>query len=243
MALTTSECAAMIEAAARNRVNLGVGFNNRYNPVFQAMADQVRKGQIGDVHTIDAFWGSMGRDRVSWRADAALAGGGCLMDAGVHVIDLVLQLTRQPIHRLQAMQDTQRYGWPLDEMTLATLGFAGGIHAVLHISQAFRYGRNGIVVHGSRGCLAAWKIFRRQLVEPPVPSGYLVRFDNERQESTEYPAGDLFAYELDAFGQAVLKGLPPDIPGIDGLQVQGDCGSHPAKRPAERGRMTCQNAI
>ncbi len=65
-----------------------VGFNHRYHPAI-ALA-KYRVCEIGELFAIRARYGHGGRlgyDK-EWRADSALAGGGELLEQGIHIIDL-----------------------------------------------------------------------------------------------------------------------------------------------------------
>lgn len=69
---------------------LGVGFNHRFHPAFQKVKRMMRESWVGPLMYIRARYGHGGRigyDK-EWRADPALAGGGELLDQGVHLIDL-----------------------------------------------------------------------------------------------------------------------------------------------------------
>src|SRR5208282_2849830 len=67
-----------------------VGFNHRYHPSFIKAREIFDSGVMGELMFVRARYGHGGRigyDR-EWRANPKLAGGGELMDQGVHLIDL-----------------------------------------------------------------------------------------------------------------------------------------------------------
>lgn len=67
-----------------------VGFNHRFHPSFEKAKEIIAKEKIGDVMFIRARYGHGGRlgyDK-EWRAKKEIAGGGELLDQGVHIIDL-----------------------------------------------------------------------------------------------------------------------------------------------------------
>ncbi len=80
-----------VAAAARNaRVTVRVGFNHRFHPALRKARELVDAGACGPMMFVRGRYGHGGRigyDR-EWRADPALAGGGELLDQGVHLIDL-----------------------------------------------------------------------------------------------------------------------------------------------------------
>ncbi len=87
---TAAECASVVDAAkAANRL-LGVDFSYRRTAAVEAVAGLVRSGELGRVFAADlTFHNAYGPDK-PWFHDPALSGGGCLIDLGVHLVDLAL---------------------------------------------------------------------------------------------------------------------------------------------------------
>lgn len=89
-ARTVKELQPLIDAAAAAGVQVRVGFNHRYHPAFIKAQELQKSGALGDMMFIRGRYGHGGRvgyDR-EWRADPEMAGGGELIDQGVHLIDL-----------------------------------------------------------------------------------------------------------------------------------------------------------
>lgn len=87
---TPAEVRQLRELADRVGRILAVGFNHRFHPAFQRAKQIVAGGSLGPLMYIRARYGHGGRpgyDR-EWRADPERAGGGELLDQGVHLIDL-----------------------------------------------------------------------------------------------------------------------------------------------------------
>ena len=87
-----AETAAAIAAArAANRL-LAVDMSYRFSAAAQALKAAVASGELGRIHAIDlTFHNAYGPDK-PWFRDRALSGGGCLIDLGVHLLDLALWL-------------------------------------------------------------------------------------------------------------------------------------------------------
>lgn len=98
MARTSAEADAMVAAArAAGRV-LQVAFNYRYRGDISALREQVEAGTLGRVYHARAWW--LRRAGIptlgSWFTNREMAGGGPLIDLGVHVLDATLQLMGRP---------------------------------------------------------------------------------------------------------------------------------------------------
>jgi predicted dehydrogenase len=98
IARTVPEAMAMVEAArAADRV-LDVVFNHRQRGDIQALKALIEAGRLGQPYYAKAWW--LRRAGIptlgSWFTRAELAGGGPLLDIGVHVLDYALFLLGQP---------------------------------------------------------------------------------------------------------------------------------------------------
>lgn len=89
-ATNPAEIQTLREAAIRKDRVVGVGFNHRFHRAFRQARALVDAGELGPLMFARARYGHGGRvgyDR-EWRADPKRAGGGELLDQGVHLIDL-----------------------------------------------------------------------------------------------------------------------------------------------------------
>ena len=74
----------------QNNTQLTVGFTLRHYPAIVHARELVAKGAIGELMYLRARYGHGGRPdyNLEWRGDLEMAGGGELLDQGVHLIDL-----------------------------------------------------------------------------------------------------------------------------------------------------------
>jgi predicted dehydrogenase len=90
MARNISECRQMIDSAQHGRAHLCIGHNRRFRQNVSLLKQLLDKGLIGNVIRVEAEEGSTADwPRSSAYFDPARAGGGALMDVGVHSIDLI----------------------------------------------------------------------------------------------------------------------------------------------------------
>jgi len=87
---TAAEVDAVIAAARGADRLLGVDLSYRHTAGMQAIAELVRGGALGHVFAVDlVFHNAYGPDK-AWFYDPAQSGGGCVIDLGVHLVDLAL---------------------------------------------------------------------------------------------------------------------------------------------------------
>jgi len=97
------ETERLLESARRCDRLLRVDLSYRYTSALSALRDLVRTGSIGKVYAAElTFHNAYGPDK-AWARDPALAGGGCLVDLGVHLLDAAFQvLGAQPVAQANA---------------------------------------------------------------------------------------------------------------------------------------------
>jgi len=88
MAITLTDCDRMINAAKGANVKLMIAENHRFLPVHIKIKELVDEGRIGRIFLARAYEGYNVITELSspnsWRADPDRAGGGTLLDAGIH---------------------------------------------------------------------------------------------------------------------------------------------------------------
>jgi len=87
---TADEAAAVVAAARAADRLLGVDFSYRFTEGMRQIRDLIAGGELGRVFAVDlVFHNAYGPDK-PWFYDPAQSGGGCVMDLGVHLVDLAL---------------------------------------------------------------------------------------------------------------------------------------------------------
>ncbi len=98
LARSSDEAAAMVAAAQRANRVLHVAFNHRMRGDVQVLRQAVEAGTLGRIYHAKASW--MRRRGIpglgSWFTSKHMAGGGPLIDLGVHVLDMALYLLGEP---------------------------------------------------------------------------------------------------------------------------------------------------
>jgi predicted dehydrogenase len=93
---TTAETAKVVDAARRADRLLGVDFSYRYTRAVATIRQEIAAGGIGDIFAADlVFHNAYGPDK-NWFYVLDQSGGGCVMDLGIHLIDLALWLLDYP---------------------------------------------------------------------------------------------------------------------------------------------------
>jgi predicted dehydrogenase len=98
LARSAAEAEAIVQAAVESRRVLQVAFNHRARGDVQVLKQYINSGNLGRIYHVKASW--MRRSGIptmgSWFTNRDMAGGGPLIDLGVHVLDLALYLLGEP---------------------------------------------------------------------------------------------------------------------------------------------------
>ncbi len=193
MATTLADAERMVAAARRSGRRLMVEMSFRFKPVSLAAHRLLLEGALGEVYYARSRWirrrgmpvihfdpgGSMARG--SWFVSKALAGGGALIDIGVHVLDLTWWLMGSPrprrvtasAYRNLCQDEFTRRGilCDVDELTAAMVTFDNGASAFFDVSWASNHEQPlNVRLFGSRGGL--------ELDPPALHSGEKGSFDD-----------------------------------------------------------------
>lgn len=232
LGVSAGEVRRVVGAARRADCLLGVDFSYRPAAAFAAVAELVRSGALGKIHAADlTFHNAYGPDK-PWFYDRALSGGGCLMDLGVHLVDMALWLFGFPGVEVAAARLTAG-GRPataeeVEDFALATLNLAGGPVIRLACSWRAHAGQDAVIeaafhgtaggamvrnVEGSFHDLEAWRFAgtsRERIAAPPDAWGGRAAVDWARRlgQSRRFdPAAEQFIATAEVIEAITAVGL------------------------------------
>jgi predicted dehydrogenase len=211
-ARSAAELGPVIEAAKAAGVRVKVGFNHRFHPALRKARALADAGAVGPLLYVRARYGHGGRlnyDR-EWRADPAVAGGGELLDQGVHLIDLARWFLGE-FTRVEGSAHTFFWDMPVEDNGFAWLRTDAGQVAWLHASCTewknlfcFEvFGRDGkLQIDGLGGSYGVERLsFYRMLPQMGPPETAI----------WEYPGEDRSWHgEFEHFAAAVAAGRDPE---------------------------------
>lgn len=159
---TALETEAVIDAARRNDGLLGIDLSYRYTRAMQSVRSALRAGEIGRVYAADfVFHNAYGPDK-AWAQDPELAGGGCVIDLGIHLVDLLLwSLDGSEIRHVRSIlfREGRRLALPTQEIedyAHAEIELSDGGAARLACSWRFSCGCDAVIeasFYGTDGSL------------------------------------------------------------------------------------------
>jgi UDP-N-acetyl-2-amino-2-deoxyglucuronate dehydrogenase len=223
LALDVAEADAMIAAARRAGVQLGVIFQHRWDPPFQRLRRAVERQAFGRVllghvfHRCRNLTAPEFRD--AWREHGKTVGGGVIMMQTIHFLDILLWCLG-PVESVTARVDALVLKRDVEDTGSAVLRFRSGAIGSVVTTEAIETDRiSRIEVHGTTGSAvwenSAWVRWEtaRGHVEEPLPDDEPRLSEAER---TRLLFGTGHVKQIADFVDRVRRGLPPSVTAEDG---------------------------
>ncbi|WP_433675314.1 Gfo/Idh/MocA family protein [Microbacterium gorillae] len=216
LCLTREEAAAITAAVERTGVTVMCAHNQLFQPAVaaaKAMIDSGALGRVYEVRTTDSFYNDFTPESMGWRATAATAGGGELIDTGYHPLYLLQHLAGGSPVAVTAMLSRHRLAFMEGEDSAQVLvRYDNGV--VGHVTTSWAYqpavGTEKFSLVGEKGSLTSdgTTLTSRLRGEEPVT----VSFELVHE----------FAAEVAHFADSIRGGTRPiqtHEEGIDVLEV------------------------
>jgi predicted dehydrogenase len=221
MATRSQDCAAMVEAARDNQAVLMVGMVRRLFPMSAFVGELVRSECLGALESFDVREGTEFRSPVAssaaFRAD--LAGGGVLIDTGVHVLDLLHQWLGGV--RVVSYADDAEGG--VEANCLATLSSKGGATGRVELSRT-RTLRNTVQLRFSDAAMEVGLGPEAELLLRPKNASWTMKGVIGRDNGASYVS--MMGLQLERFAELILGGrsAPITADGADAaIETIEDC--------------------
>src|SRR5262245_32777284 len=130
-AVTLAEARAMAETADRQGLVLAYALQRRFSPSSEVLRQRLAQGALGEIYHSRAVWTrtwGVPEGVGGWFTDPARAGGGALIDIGIHVMDLAWFLMGCPAPTTVSGQVYNKYPeqTQTDDSAFALIRFADG---------------------------------------------------------------------------------------------------------------------
>jgi predicted dehydrogenase len=204
MARNLGEADAMLAAAGRSGAQLMVAHCWRFHDDVLALRARVAAGELGEVvktrgYGVHAGWGPSG-----WFTDPELAGGGALVDMGVHAIDTTRFLLGDPLPSRVLATVATRYGdYAVDDEAIVLVSWSNGTNSIVE-SGWWQPHLGGLEadteVYGTAGYARVWD-------RTELPEGY------------QHCSQPMYSAQMAEFVEALSAGRQPRPSGEDGRVV------------------------
>jgi len=187
---SADETARVIRAARLANRLLAVDLSYRFVRGVQKVKQMISAGEIGTIYIADlVFHNAYGPDK-AWYYDRSFSGGGCLIDLGVHLIDLALWMFDFPeVEKISSRlfsqgKPVQRVPGALEDYALVRLDLATGATVNLACSWRLPAGCDAVIGASFFGVAGGLSV---QNVGGSFYDFYAERFQGTRREILDEP--------------------------------------------------------
>ena len=231
LGLNAKEAQEAIDVCKTAGVKLSVGFMMRYGAHLNTMKAALATGALGKLVSGMAQFSCWMPPRPGgyWCTTMAQAGGGPIMDMGIHLIDLIHYVTDQKVTHVTAMQERIYFDTPdydVDDTSTIILRLENGAQFVVQTlfnvpdsAAAWRFD-----LFGSKGRMLGSAVIGQEdggdlnavlLTDDDDPFG-----EAQSGMSVDAQFRNLYTTEIERFSLAVLNGTEVDIPPETALEAQ-----------------------
>lgn len=222
-----AEVDAMAQAVREAGVLFMQSFPKRLDPASHALRKLVEDDALGRIHTVRVrhghFYGLDRGFREGWLCRREAAGGGALMDEGVHGADLLCRLFGLP-ESVICTTSSFVPGMEVEANATAVFSWAGGLTAELTASFLFNAASDSVELYGTKGTalLAGVDLASRDITPGPF---LRVWTGGERVWTAEdivpqFKRGRFHHQNAIAFARCLTEGAPPPATIEDGRRAQ-----------------------
>lgn len=184
------EVSRVVDAARAADRLLGVDLSYRFTQGMQQLRELIQNESLGRVYAADLVFHNAYGPGKTWYYDRSLSGGGCVMDLGIHLVDLALWALDYPLvvdvsARLFAQGESlDPHTHAVEDYCTARLDLADGAVVQIACSWNLPAGRDAVIAasfYGTRGG-ATW-----HNVEGSFYDFVAERLDGTRRETVSAP--------------------------------------------------------
>lgn len=212
MAVSAADCAKMVKAAEKARRILGLGYNNRHHPIFQAVQKDWVKGKFGTPIYARAHVVYPSPDtKIGWRGFPKRGGGWALGNIGTHLIDLV-RMYMGDVTDATGHLSSHAWGLKVDDFSEVSMAFKNGASATITAGMGrVDAGPSRLELFGTKG----WCIFEGAVFGAAGTT--TTSINKETPRTRKLAAVNTYKNQVAAFNQAVAGKGRFMATGQDGL--------------------------
>lgn len=207
---------ARVREVARRRPTqkLKYGFNHRYHDSVRKSLALLESGELGRVINMKGVYGKsqlVTFGQTSWRTDRALAGGGVLLDQGIHMVDLV-RLFGGEYDEVHSFVSNDFWQHDVEDNAYALMRSESGIVAMLHSSATqwrHRFNLDITLEKGSivlSGILSGSKSYGAETLT--VARAGNDDMGDPLEQTTRYNSDPSWSAEVHEFSRAIIEDTP-----------------------------------
>lgn len=213
---TVQDILDIIEVEKSNpHLKLMYGFNHRYHESVQDAIKMIHSKKLGDVLNIRGVYGKSNLitfNQPDWRTKREVAGGGVLLDQGIHMLDLI-RLFAGEFRELKSYVSNTKWNHNVEDNAFAIMKNDDGVIAMIHSSATQWKHRFNLEINLTKGSiiLGGFLSGTKSYGDETLTYVYAdTQKDNgdPREESIRYNHDPSWEREINAFVDSILNNKP-----------------------------------
>ncbi|MDO8728305.1 MAG: Gfo/Idh/MocA family oxidoreductase [bacterium] len=211
--VTVAEVTRNIILAKKKNLVYMPGFNHRYHPAYMKAREIFEKGGIGEANFIRARYGFGGRPGYNkeWRFNKEVAGGGELLDQGVHMIDMARWFLGD-FEKIYGFAENFFWGGDVEDNGFLLMRTKKGQVASIHVSSTNWEWVHSFEIFGDKGYLLIDGLDQRYNGPEQLTWGKrdktFARPQDEKYVFEKEQKHDAMRREMENFVRAIHGGAP-----------------------------------
>jgi predicted dehydrogenase len=201
--------------AAHPAQKLAYGFNHRYHDSVRDALHLIQSGELGYVVNMKGVYGKSKMIRfdfdTDWRVERELAGGGILLDQGIHMVDM-MRLFAGEFVDVHSFVSNRFWNHDVEDNAYALMRTADGVVALLHSSATQWRHRFNLDITLSRGAVVLSGILSSTKSYGAETITVIYKGDNDagdpREQTTRYNEDNSWRDEVFAFADSIVTDTP-----------------------------------
>lgn len=223
LGLNKKESEEILKVSQQYNVKAGAAMIMRFHDGHQKMKELVKEGALGDIVSgraqLTCWFPDMENN---WRQSFATAGGGALMDMGIHCIDLLSYIIGDNVVKAGGIIERKTFRYEVEDSASALIKMSKG--AVCYIDANYNipdeaakcfleiYGTKGsILANGTIGQDGGGEIFVTLSSESQGYNSKQSRTNISNEYKLEYEHGNMYAKQITSFSECILKDTKPEV--------------------------------
>jgi len=206
---------AAVRAVERTRPDLRLmyGFNHRHHDSVRDALALIQSGQLGHVINLRGVYG---KSKIisfesDWRTKRAVAGGGILLDQGIHMVDL-LRLFAGEFKDIHSFVSNDFWHHDVEDNAYALMRAESGVVAFLHSTATQWRHRFNLDISLSKGAITLSGILSGSKSYGAETMTVAWKGDNDsgdpKEQTTRYNQDNSWRDEIDEFAAAIAERRP-----------------------------------
>ena len=213
MAITPSECRAMMRAAKLARRKLNVAYNTRHSPKIQQLQKDWRAGRYGNpVHGRAHYYYPYPAKPGGWHSREKQVGSWVFNDIGTHLIDQLRWFLGDAKKVMAAHKSSPSWGYGTPDHAVAMISFKNGSVGTLSASTGMAPGRSRLEFYADNGFV----IIDNGMMgtEGSITTG----LKGGKEKTVNLPFSPTYKLQVEAFGRHIMCHAPYPLNPEDGLE-------------------------